>query len=148
MSNRSGRQSRYSQPTVSGFFNPEALDASQRLTSVSLDTICENVEQIKNLIENNQSEQAINFWHRVFMPQVNATRKQLNHTSYLERQQVQHQSQQNSASGTSSPMNSGRSSSKVSLSQLPSDPRELRQLQDTIQRKINQTERSGTSAGA
>lgn len=143
MSNR--RRNRYSQPTVSGYFNPEALDASQRLTSVSLDTVCENVEQVKNLIENNQSQQAIEFWHRVFMPQINATRKQLNHTSYLERQQMQHE--QGSSSTTAS-TTSGRNSSKISLSQLPSDPRELRQLQDSIQRKINQTERSGTSAGA
>lgn len=42
------------QTTAPGYYNPDALPASQQLTMASLDSICENVTQAKQMVQNGQ----------------------------------------------------------------------------------------------
>lgn len=114
--------------TAPGYYNPNAFSASQELTMASLDSICENINRAKQFVENDQPEQALQFFDTVIRSAVNSTGRDLKKTTFLHRQKTQ-SDQAGSPAGEASP--------GISLSRLPDDPRQLNQLLDAVNKKIS-----------
>jgi hypothetical protein len=140
MSRRNNRNRNWQsgQTIAPGYYNPEAFSASQNLTMASLDSICENINQVKQMVENDQPEQAEQFFTSVILTGVASTGRDLRKTVFLHRQKVRsEQSVQTGQAGESSP--------GISPSRLPNDPRQLNQLLEAVKTKLGRGQGASAS---
>ena len=126
--NRSRNNWQNGQMSAPGYYNPDAFSASQQLTLASLDSICENITQAKQMVENGQPDQASQFFDTVVRGAVSSAGRDLRKTVFLHRQRARSEQTVSSAGGTSP---------GISPSQLPDDPRQLHQLLDAVNKKIS-----------
>jgi hypothetical protein len=129
MSNRNRSRNNWQggQMTAPGYYNPDALPASQQLTVASLDSICENINRVKQMVQSDQPDQASQFFETVVRSSVTSAGRDLRKTMFLHRQKAQ------SDQAGSSP---GEISQGISPTRLPDDPRQLHQLLDAVNKKI------------